>query len=1684
MVAQTDFDFLADLEAQPQTQAPPRSNITQFPSPQAQSQQQTQPQETYDFLADLDAPKQRAQVVSPVQYQPQAVQQKQSVSEVPDFLADFEQPNETYNSPFFESFDAFKPPKKETATEKKQSKLLESFSQGLKESTSGELAQQFFEPGTQEELVQDPTFWESLVKESGTIVGDIPYLAAGATLGAAIGSPGGPIGSTVGGAFGAMAVPAFLKESLKQYREYQESGKEDLTFGEFLQKADKVANRTLNEGLFGVILGATAKAVPMLQKLPGIGSLFNSKIAQTTSKVVAEAGVATAVPAAVQGRLPEAKDFAHALALFAGFNLAHLPANAREAIEKQGVKSGLTPEEFASSYNPEQLGRIQKVVEKNIYEEAKREQLPPVKEKPAPEKPEFVLEETRGQGKQFHGTPQELTGVDKWYRNPLSYYGSGFYTTDAVDIAKGYSTRRTQGKKNPTIYEVTPKADLKLLNMETPISELDPKVREFILGMAEERYGDLVSDSLSKDLSKQNLRELYDEMREVGSGENMSADEITDYFESLQNAFEDLGYRGLEHTGGLRTKNKPHTVKIYFDPEDDITIKKADLSYKRKVKPEFTARMLEHAEKMDFKKESYKQDFIEKLNNLEIGSAEEARDFLKGKVKFQEPSMQSRKFEHEKEAKTQQIRPVEPKKAEGATITQPVKRYDAPARKEPARFATAKGSTYEVHPDGTTTRTKAARPEHPGEEGLQPRSEKTFYVSQEQANKLSEFQTTGGPKKRIAAHPDGRVGVVYTEGANSGKFEPRTVVKPKLSPTEGLIPVELFDKGKRVHFGNPITSLGTAEAKAQAPDKKPFLTPAMKRILPQPPKEPAEALKNLEAKRASTKQGKTLDEAVSFEASEPKKKEPKNEFDFRRDIVDDLYPIKRFVESAGVESLSISEDPYKLARLYRGWSGKADTFLEFRTFDPETLKWKGKGFRSILEPVRDDLEGFSKYLVGKRAIELSAQKKETGIDLENAQDYVKANNSKYEKPAKELRKYQSDLLHYAEKSGLISPETRELWETMNENYVPFQRVLAEPNEEFINARTMQPKQQFYKLEGSKKPIIDPLESIVSNSYTLIRASEQNRVLRSLRDFNEKYKGSKEFIEVKELGESEPSLKNFSEFLKGEKVVDDDGVMRFFDNGKLVKMQVPAEVAEALKGIRSTEELNFIGRILNYPTRAVRAGAITLSPGTLAKLATIDQLEAFLYTDIGYIPYYDAAKGFFHAIKKDPLYYKWKAAGGDQSIATSLARSFKQQKLHNVATGKNTFDSFDSMLRAVENVSKPLEESTRLGVFEKALRRKGMSADDVRQAALEAREATLDFQRKGARTRLMAQAVPFFNASIQGAAKFFDHLKTDPKLLPKAITAVTIPTLINYYANKDRKEFQELPQWERDAFWHFYVDLPNGDTQHYKMPRPFELGAAFATVPERLAEYAYEQDKDSLAAIGENLQDTFLPSVMPAALTPFYEVATNKKLLTGAPLVTERMKNLPAEERHSPFTSETAKKISPILQKIPYVGEHASPVVIEEFLNAWTGNLGTAIVHYSEKGLEKAGVLPEKIRPEKDISDLPIFKVFVGKKGYTTQARSLKKFYEESDKLQKQYNAIKLASKEGRESNIEKPNEIAAKHKFAQRLRTAFSKSWTAIRNIQLDHDPEHYNEAEKKILIDAMIKDMVSISREFLGKER
>ena len=150
-----------------------------------------------------------------------------------------------------------------------------------------------------------------------------------------------------------------------------------------------MANRTLSEGIFGAILGMTKKAIPLLEATPGIGKR-SAKLGKTAGTVTAEAAVATAVSAAAEGRLPEAKDFAHALALFAGFNLAQFATNVREHIQKQGEASGLPPEQFAKEFSSSNLEKIKRVAEQGIPKEVAETQ-PKAESKSAPvELPEGV----------------------------------------------------------------------------------------------------------------------------------------------------------------------------------------------------------------------------------------------------------------------------------------------------------------------------------------------------------------------------------------------------------------------------------------------------------------------------------------------------------------------------------------------------------------------------------------------------------------------------------------------------------------------------------------------------------------------------------------------------------------------------------------------------------------------------------------------------------------------------------------------------------------------------------------------------------------------------------------------------------------------------------------------------------------------------------------------------------------------------------------------------------------------------------------------------------------------------------------------------------------------------------------------------------------------------------------------
>lgn len=150
----------------------------------------------------------------------------------------------------------------------------------------------------------------------------------------------------------------------------------------------------------------------------------------------------------------------------------------------------------------------------------------------------------------------------------------------------------------------------------------------------------------------------------------------------------------------------------------------------------------------------------------------------------------------------------------------------------PVGFTTAKGSTYELHDDGTTTRTKAARADvgHEGDEGLKERSAKTIYVDQAVASNLSGagLSDVGGKGFRLALK-DGKATLLSWNqaadrwGAAPGARDIPFTTEPEVgkSPVEAWKPatdVPGFEAYRGQHAGNAITQLHMPEpARGAAP---------------------------------------------------------------------------------------------------------------------------------------------------------------------------------------------------------------------------------------------------------------------------------------------------------------------------------------------------------------------------------------------------------------------------------------------------------------------------------------------------------------------------------------------------------------------------------------------------------------------------------------------------------------------------------------------------------------------------------------------------------------------------------------------------------------------------------------------------------------------------------------------------
>jgi hypothetical protein len=183
--------------------------------------------------------------------------------------------------------------------------------------TSGDIKKQFKE---------DLPFWQQVAEAAGETGNDLPVMIAGGFLGGAAGTPLGPIGTAAGAGAGGFGLPSLLKSTMNEYIDFQNKGG-DLTFEDFIKRAENVGTETGKSLALGASMGIFNKMLPFIEKIPGLKQLFKTKYigkpAEIATKGVAETSALTGGQAGLEGRAPTKEDFAKNAILLAGMKTAN-----------------------------------------------------------------------------------------------------------------------------------------------------------------------------------------------------------------------------------------------------------------------------------------------------------------------------------------------------------------------------------------------------------------------------------------------------------------------------------------------------------------------------------------------------------------------------------------------------------------------------------------------------------------------------------------------------------------------------------------------------------------------------------------------------------------------------------------------------------------------------------------------------------------------------------------------------------------------------------------------------------------------------------------------------------------------------------------------------------------------------------------------------------------------------------------------------------------------------------------------------------------------------------------------------------------------------------------------------------------------------------------------------------------
>lgn len=795
----------------------------------------------------------------------------------------------------------------------------------------------------------------------------------------------------------------------------------------------------------------------------------------------------------------------------------------------------------------------------------------------------------------------------------------------------------------------------------------------------------------------------------------------------------------------------------------------------------------------------------------------------------------------------------------------------------------------------------------------------------------------------------------------------------------------------------------------------------------------------------------------------------------RNRIVEGLFDRFHGIKTAQFKAkglLPAEQDAYVAARLSTGTPTVLSTLMAHGH-----LEWKDgilqvkpgtRGLLDILKPVSDDLNAWMGWMIGNRAKRLAAEGKENLFKPEEIQaliDLGKGKEELFKQVRAEYAELKTSVLKVAADAGLLDEEGMKAWD--HADHIPFYRLTDEERVQAPGGHRGLSHQNsgIRQLKGGTAALNDPLENILMNFTHLLDASLKNHAVRlveqNLRDTGVLEKLGPEYTQalvpmsqVKKLMEDAgvdtsmagPEVLNGVRKMLAFKPPSDPDVIRVMDKGKASYYRV--KDAPLLRALTAFNEKSMGG--VMQPLRffkRVLTGASTVSPGFMARVWVRDSLTANVIAKHKFPVVWGSAKGLYKSLTEKGGQVDLMAAGASfhggnisahdpQQNARLLRRMLRRKGFDAASTDHFISTIVDTPAHAWEmwrRGSEAVENSNREAVYEAALK----AGESKAEAAYNAKDL-LDYSMRGnfALVKFFTDAIPFLNARLQGLYKIGragaipgiaeDGFKA--KVAGKAALSlaqkvairgamISMASLALYAYNRNDKRYQQLPDWDKDTYWHIFI----GD-QHYRIPKPFEVGLIFGTMPERWARLVDGDDtlRKSFDDWVWNIGQVLNMDPIPQAIKPAYSVWANKDSFSGNPIENESDQALLPADRYSSATSPTLVDL----------GRHVSdqtglsPKQMQELYSGYTGALGMFVLSMVDDGTRLMEHQPPQATSR--IDEMPPFSSFIRGSGPARQTQWEQDFYNAREQVNQTYASIKkqiavaqLAGDEGAVARMQK-----------------------------------------------------------------